>query len=514
VPISADELRQKLAQQRAAKQTPEKPPPKAQAPRQPAKDQDALPDLPQIEQAVLQVIFANADAGFSAFEHSARKSFFVNPVNRELYNSARHFYQQNGRLDWIAFTAYLTNTGRFEELGGHRYITELFVPFAGATPPFEMLGYYIGQLGENYVRRQLIVRSFALASKARNQDVASLLVDMAQSVTDLQLVSTGKTTLCDATNYLNGQAPPLPFEIVYHLLHQGSKMIVGGTSKGRKTMALIDLALSVATGTPWWGFNTRRGAICYINFEIQEGFFWYRVNEICQRKEIAPASGMFYAWNLRGRAEGIERLLEEILSVLKQVPFVLIIIDPIYKALGGRDENRAGDVASMLNEIEKIAVRTEAAVAFGAHYSKGNQAMKESIDRIGGSGVFARDPDTILTMTAHEEEECFTVETTLRNFSPLASFVVKWEWPLFTRIDLDPGQLKGSNPGEFRQEFTTDMLLDHLSIAAGIKTSELRKLVDEKNGMSKSTFYNLKAKILRQKLAIERNGELFRATNE
>jgi hypothetical protein len=58
------------------------------------------------------------------------------------------------------------------------------------------------------------------------------------------------------------------------------------------------------------------------------------------------------------------------------------------------------------------------------------------------------------------------------------------------------------------------MLLDHLSIAAGIKTSELRKLVDEKNGMSKSTFYNLKAKILRQKLAIERDGELFRATNE
>jgi hypothetical protein len=469
-----------------------------------------LPDLPQIEQAVLQVIFANADAGFSAFEHSARKSFFVNPVNRELYNIARAFHQEQGRLDWIAFTTHLEHLGRFEELGGHRYITDLFVPLGGAAPPFEMLDYYLGQLGENYVRRQLIVRSFALASRAKNEGIPDLLADLSRSVEDLKQANAAHPTLCDATQYLNGQGPPLPPEIVYHLLHQGSKMIVGGTSKGRKTMALIDLALSVATGTPWWGFNTRRGAICYINFEIQEGFFWYRVNEICQRKEIAPAKGMFYAWNLRGRAEGIERLLEEILSVLKQVPFVLIIIDPIYKALGGRDENRAGDVASMLNEIEKIAVRTEAAVAFGAHYSKGNQAMKESIDRIGGSGVFARDPDSILTMTAHEEEECFTVEATLRNFSPLASFVVKWEWPLFMRIDLDPGNLKGANAGEFRQKFTEDMLLDHLSIVVGLKTAELRKLVDEKNGMSKSTFYNLKAQILRKKLAVERNGEMFR----
>ena len=58
----------------------------------------------------------------------------------------------------------------------------------------------------------------------------------------------------------------------------------------------------------------------------------------------------------------------------------------------------------MLNEIEALAVETGAAVAFGAHYSKGNQAGKEVIDRIGGSGVFARDPDSILNFTRHEEE--------------------------------------------------------------------------------------------------------------
>ena len=90
-----------------------------------------------------------------------------------------------------------------------------------------------------------------------------------------------------------------------------------------------------------------------------------------------------------------------------------------------------------------LAVATGAAVAFGAHYSKGNQSSKESIDRIGGSGVFARDPDSILNFTRHEQPDCFAVEMTLRNHPPQEPFVVKWEYPLFT-VDatLDPQRLK------------------------------------------------------------------------
>jgi len=47
----------------------------------------------------------------------------------------------------------------------------------------------------------------------------------------------------------------------------------------------------------------------------------------------------------------------------------------------------------------------DAASVFGAHFSKGNQAGKESIDRISGSGVFARDPDTILVIEVARKAE-------------------------------------------------------------------------------------------------------------
>jgi RecA-family ATPase len=43
-----------------------------------------------------------------------------------------------------------------------------------------------------------------------------------------------------------------------------------------------------------------------------------------------------------------------------------------------------------MNEMEEIAIKTGAAVVFAAHFSKGNQAAKSSIDRISGSGCFCK----------------------------------------------------------------------------------------------------------------------------
>src|SRR5262249_28155954 len=152
--------------------------------------------------------------------------------------------------------------------------------------------------------------------------------------------------------------------------------------------------------------------------------------------------------NLRGHSAPHELLFPDIRTQASKSPYGLIVVDPIYKVYGGLRENDAGEVGSLLESIERLAVETGAAVAFGAHFSKGNQAAKESSDRISGSGVFARDPDSILVMTAHEKERCFTVEATLRNFKPIEPFVVRWDYPLMRRDDsLDPRRLKQAKGG-------------------------------------------------------------------
>ena len=115
--------------------------------------------------------------------------------------------------------------------------------------------------------------------------------------------------------FLNGNAPPEPPELVKGILHQSSKIVVGGTSKGRKTMTLIDLGVSVATGTPWWGFETVQGPVCYINFEIQEAFMCKRVAAVCKAKGVDLTKDQLMVWNLRGHGEGIENLVADLMAV-------------------------------------------------------------------------------------------------------------------------------------------------------------------------------------------------------
>ncbi len=219
----------------------------------------------------------------------------------------------------------------------------------------------------------------------------------------------------------------LPSDIIDGVLHKGGKMVLGGSSKSYKTWLQIDLAVAIATGTECLnGYATEKGRVLFVNFELPAAFFHHRLQQVCAEKNVTIKPRMIDILNLRGRIFEWNKLQPQIPPDV----YSLIVLDPSYKLLLGRDENKAGDIASLVNEFEMLSVRTGAAVLFGAHYPKGNQAQKESIDRLAGSGVFSRDPDTILTFTQHQdynaENRCFSVEMTLRNHPPKPSFVVRW----------------------------------------------------------------------------------------
>jgi hypothetical protein len=238
------------------------------------------------------------------------------------------------------------------------------------------------------------------------------------------------------------QPIPPPPELVHGVLHKGSKGIYGGPSKSFKTWTLLDLGIAVSTGGDWLGFTTTPGRVLYVNFELQDFGIQKRLHDIAKDRGVDVPEAL-HLWNLRGHSAPLTLLLPELLRRIEGEGYDLIIPDPIYKTLQGRDENAAGDVGQVCNEIEAVAVQTGAAVAFGAHFAKGNAAAKQAIDRISGSGVFARDPDSIITVTPHEEEDCFTVDMILRNFPPPGGFAIRWRYPRMVRdASLDPENLR------------------------------------------------------------------------
>jgi hypothetical protein len=239
-------------------------------------------------------------------------------------------------------------------------------------------------------------------------------------------------------------APMPPPQVVEGVLHVQSKMILSGTSKSNKTWCLLNLALSVASGTEWLGRRCTKLPVLYINFELHDWAIAQRLASICAaRPECQGIGDTLHLWNLRGHNADIALLRPKLEEVLDRYKFGLIILDPIYKVLGNRDENANGEIAELMNELERLARRTGAAIVVAHHFAKGDSTAKSAIDRMSGAGAWARDPDSLVVMTQHEEDDCFTVNMTVRNLPRVDDFVVRWDYPLMrVASDLNPDALR------------------------------------------------------------------------
>jgi hypothetical protein len=237
-----------------------------------------------------------------------------------------------------------------------------------------------------------------------------------------------------------------PPQIIEGILHQGCKMVLGGTSKSNKSWCLLDLAMSVASGQEWWGRRCTKMPVVYINFELHRWSIGQRINALCgARPECSGLGDSLALWNLRGRNGDLSVLRPKLEEQLARHQFGLIILDPAYKLLGDRDENANGEIAGLMNEFEALAQSSGAAVVVAHHFAKGDSSSKSAMDRMSGAGAWARDPDSIVVLTPHEEESCFTVSTILRNLPQLPEFVVQWDYPLMRLApSLNPEALRRS----------------------------------------------------------------------
>ena len=154
---------------------------------------------------------------------------------------------------------------------------------------------------------------------------------------------------------LSTESMSVPPQVIDGVIYKGGKLIVGGTSKGRKTWSLMDLAAAIATGGKWWGFQANLGDVLYVNFELQDFLFRQRMDAIIKARKAKDLSRL-HVMNLRGHAADMTDLRPPIEQAIEKHDFSLIIFDPAYKMLGDRSENDAGEMADLMNEIGRAHV--------------------------------------------------------------------------------------------------------------------------------------------------------------
>ncbi|MDT2735504.1 AAA family ATPase, partial [Enterococcus thailandicus] len=79
-------------------------------------------------------------------------------------------------------------------------------------------------------------------------------------------------------------------ELIKGMLRQGHKMLIAGPSKAGKSFSLIQLAIAIAEGRQWFGFDCAQGKVLYVNLELDERSAKMRFVDIYNRVEEGHAN--------------------------------------------------------------------------------------------------------------------------------------------------------------------------------------------------------------------------------
>jgi hypothetical protein len=115
--------------------------------------------------------------------------------------------------------------------------------------------------------------------------------------------------------------------------------------------------------------------------------------------------------------------------------FDVCIIDPIYNFLGNEIDQET--VKAVITELKRFAEKKITLVSV-FHSAKGNIGDRQTIDRISGSAIFARDADAIISLASHEDCQSVVMEMILRNYPEQPKKTIVFDDGAFILSDVAP----------------------------------------------------------------------------
>lgn len=192
--------------------------------------------------------------------------------------------------------------------------------------------------------------------------------------------------------------PPAPDYIVDGVFETGSRVLLVGSSKTRKSFLALQLAVAVASGRDFVGLTVPRACrVLLANLENADAWQHRRLLAMCAKLNVTADLLGDRFLILNGRGKGVDLGMIEAEAVRHRAG--LVICDPLYKLDGGADESNMEERKRLVAELETIGARTGAALVYVHHDAKGRPGDRDIRDRGAGSSIINRDVDATLALT-------------------------------------------------------------------------------------------------------------------
>jgi len=235
--------------------------------------------------------------------------------------------------------------------------------------------------------------------------------------------------------------------VIEGLLRVGETMNVIAAPKTGKSWLVSDLALAVATGTPWLGlYEVAQGNVLIVDNELHLETITTRLKRVIEARGIDPelVGNHVDILPLRGQLKDIVGLAT-LFKTIEPGKYKLVIVDAFYRVMPkGMDENDNSTMSQIYNFLDLYAARLQCSFVLIHHTSKGNQSGKAVTDVGAGAGAQSRAADTHFVLRQHEMPGVCVAEAAVRSWPPIEAKCLRWAYPLWqVEHGLNPALLKG-----------------------------------------------------------------------
>ncbi len=224
----------------------------------------------------------------------------------------------------------------------------------------------------------------------------------------------------------NEEAPKKDPCIIENVLRAGEFFLFTAPPKSGKSLALMDMALSICYGEDWLGNTTNENDVLYINLELTKSVFLNRLFLLGEKRNLQPNTPKFGFLNLRGTALTpleIAQLIAKRIQGAKKLEnhdYKVVVIDPISAVLHNPKSSRlSGSPHQILMQmVDSIIALTGCAVVTSTN--------------IGEYPYLESRADSVLSLSPVEGSlNTYQINGSFREFPKTLARECSWIYPRF-----------------------------------------------------------------------------------
>lgn len=357
-----------------------------------------MPASPDAERSILGAIllenthFHEASNGITADDFSLES-------HRRIFSRMEGLILEGRPVDLVSLVEELARKKEVESVGGVAYIASL----TEGLPRRVSIDEYVRIVADKSIARQLIHKCNTIMTKAVDQaehgtdlvrEMTEGMLDISARAKSVWRVRPAKPILEGARTFIGGASKHTEWTI-NGIIQRGGNGIIAGVPGASKSLAVLDLATHLITGSPWMGRDIlHRCKVAVVSREDYPGLTKQRAlsmiagapPEQSDRFEELDLDEWLY-FNTRAQSSTFSLQKEtdvlEIIEAIKERGIEVAFFD-VFRRLWDGDENDNQEVAKVLAVLTRIQTEANCAVALVHHLKK---EQGHIFDRIRGASA-------------------------------------------------------------------------------------------------------------------------------